>query len=206
MDVTRKVRYFEGTSFINQLQAFPIANHPNFGELSAQLIARGKVFTSLTGKKYVHHDGIAVKIQGCKPIEINSRVMIDTATFNRREPTQAIKVRGSLKELTEEQLMLCTNSVPVFSFQEKTYVNAMIENISQIVFNERVFDQLVLPQSQKDLVRVLVESHAKFSGFDDFVEGKGKGLITVLHGWALYLNVGRIWLTNPSVPRESERP
>ena len=79
--------------------------------------------------------------------------------------------------------MLCTDQIPIFSIQDKRFYFTSISQISDISFNEKVFDQLVLPQSQKELVRVLVENHSRGAAFDDFVEGKGKGLISVLHGY-----------------------
>lgn len=51
------------------------------------------------------------------------------------------------------------------------------------VWNDEAFERLVLPPKQKNLVKSLVESHkANAHDFDDFVEGKGKGLIINLFG------------------------
>lgn len=58
-----------------------------------------------------------------------------------------------------------------------------VHNIRTIVWNENVFPNLVLPSSHKDLVLSFVEAH--ISGdvqFDDFIEGKGLGLLMLLVG------------------------
>ena len=113
--------------------------------------------------------------------------MVDTETFNRINSNFAINVSSICEEmvdgaLTDDHLILCTSSIPIFSFQDKQFYTASVSNISDIVFNDKVFDQLVLPAAQKELVRVLVVNHSKGAEFDDFVEGKGKGLVSVLHG------------------------
>ena len=113
--------------------------------------------------------------------------MVDTETYNRLNSDFAVSVTSIASELvdgelTEEHLVLCTSVIPIFSFQDKQFYTASVCNISDVVFNDRVFDQLVLPAAQKELVRVLVENHSKGAEFDDFVEGKGKGLVSVLHG------------------------
>ena len=44
-------------------------------------------------------------------------------------------------------------------------------------------DHLDIPSSKKEIVKVLIESHTqKAAEFDDFVVGKGQGLIFALHG------------------------
>lgn len=50
-------------------------------------------------------------------------------------------------------------------------------------WNDGAFENLVLPRDQKSLIRSLVEAHgAGLASFDDFVEGKGKGLVINLFG------------------------
>lgn len=48
------------------------------------------------------------------------------------------------------------------------------------------FDSLVLPEDQKSIVQGLVQSHTsgiqEHKLIDDFTQGKGRGLVTVLHG------------------------
>lgn len=114
--------------------------------------------------------------------------MVDTVTFNRLKSRSSIDVASVLKEelvageLTEDHLLICTNKIPIFSFQDKKFYIAVLDNITEIVFNEQLFGQLVLPESHKELVRFLVENHSTGVSFDDFVEGKGLGLVLLLHG------------------------
>ena len=57
-----------------------------------------------------------------------------------------------------------------------------IENISSIVWNDEAFAGLVLAADRKNLLRSLVDAHSADLGFDDFVQGKGQGLIINLFG------------------------
>lgn len=85
--------------------------------------------------------------------------------------------------LTDEQCLHATNLVCGFAFNEKRWVEFFIDKLGPVHWNENAFDKLVLPEKQKSLVKALVESHMKDSGgFDDVIKGKGKGLISVLHG------------------------
>lgn len=57
-----------------------------------------------------------------------------------------------------------------------------MERIQPIVWNTEAFDKLVLPANRKELLQTLVEAHTKDLGFDDFVKGKGQGLVINLFG------------------------
>ena len=58
-----------------------------------------------------------------------------------------------------------------------------MDHVSNIVWNEEAFDNLVLPPTHKSLIKALVESYTlrKKDGtateFDDFITGKGRGLV-----------------------------
>lgn len=54
--------------------------------------------------------------------------------------------------------------------------------IKDVEWNDEAFKNLVLPHDLKDLLRSLVEAHHQELGFDDFIRGKGQGLIVNLYG------------------------
>ena len=88
------------------------------------------------------------------------------------------------KKYTEDELLLTSPVVLGFAFSEKLWLEFSLSGVREIEYNEDAFDSLVLPPNQKDIVRALVESH-KFNAaktIDDVVQGKGKGLVAVLHG------------------------
>ncbi|KAH9826097.1 ATPase family associated with various cellular activities (AAA) [Teratosphaeria destructans] len=88
------------------------------------------------------------------------------------------------KKFTEDELLLTSPVVLGFAFSEKLWLEFSLSGVKDITYNEDAFESLVLPPNQKDIVRALVESH-KFNAaktIDDVVQGKGKGLVAVLHG------------------------
>ncbi|KAJ7114175.1 P-loop containing nucleoside triphosphate hydrolase protein [Mycena crocata] len=106
--------------------------------------------------------------------------------------------------LTEEELLLATNVIRGFSFAEKKWFLLFIDGFSEITWNDVSFDRLVLPEASKTLVRALVTSHLREENnqFDDIIKGKGRGLVTVLHGAP---GVGKT-LTAECIAEYSHRP
>ena len=91
---------------------------------------------------------------------------------------------SSKKTFTDDELLLTSPVVMGFAFTEKLWLEFSISGIAPIQYNEGAFDSLVLPPNQKSIVRALVESHKHHGAqaIDDVVQGKGKGLVAVLHG------------------------
>lgn len=88
------------------------------------------------------------------------------------------------REFTEEELLIASPVVLGFAFSEKLWLEFSISGISDIDWNVDAFDSLVLPENQKSIVKALVESHTfrAAQNIDDVIQGKGKGLVAVLHG------------------------
>ncbi len=58
-----------------------------------------------------------------------------------------------------------------------------VDDVEDIQWNPEAFDRLDIPGNKKEIVQTLIESHTqKVAAFDDFVPGKGLGLIFALHG------------------------
>ena len=85
---------------------------------------------------------------------------------------------------TDDELLIASPVVLGFAFSEKLWLEFIVSGIKEIEWNEGAFDSLVLPEDQKSIVKALVESHS-FQGkknIDDVIQGKGRGLVAVLHG------------------------
>ena len=67
-----------------------------------------------------------------------------------------------------------------FSFVAKSWCHVLVGGLKEIVFNDKAFDELVLDNSRKRLIRALV----RFGGeqFEDIIQGKSGGSIFLLHG------------------------
>jgi hypothetical protein len=62
-------------------------------------------------------------------------------------------------------------------------VEFAVEDISDIQWDPEPFQRLVIPDERKELILALATSHmnqAHDPSFDDFVAGKGRGLIMLL--------------------------
>lgn len=57
-----------------------------------------------------------------------------------------------------------------------------MERIQPITWNTEAFDKLVLPSNRKEVLQTLIEAHTRDLGFDDFIKGKGQGLVINLFG------------------------
>jgi SpoVK/Ycf46/Vps4 family AAA+-type ATPase len=88
------------------------------------------------------------------------------------------------REFTEEELLVASPVVLGFAFSEKLWLEFTISGISDIEWDKDAFGSLVLPSNQKSIVKALVESHTFHAAenIDDVIQGKGKGLVAVLHG------------------------
>ncbi|KAL5340379.1 hypothetical protein BJX70DRAFT_361608 [Aspergillus crustosus] len=91
---------------------------------------------------------------------------------------------ASERDFTEEELLIASPVVLGFAFSEKLWLEFSISGISDIDWNEDAFESLVLPGNQKSIVKALVESHTfcAAQNIDDVIQGKGRGLVAVLHG------------------------
>lgn len=105
---------------------------------------------------------------------------IQKEKMDRIEGDAAEKAR----EFTEEELLIASPVVLGFAFSEKLWLEFTISGISDIEWDADAFDSLVLPGNQKSIVKALVESHTFHAAenIDDVIQGKGKGLVAVLHG------------------------
>jgi SpoVK/Ycf46/Vps4 family AAA+-type ATPase len=88
------------------------------------------------------------------------------------------------RSFTEEELLIASPVVLGFAFQEKTWLEFSLSAVTDIEWNDEAYTSLVLAEEKKQVVKALVSAH-KFHGsktIDDVVQGKGKGLVFVLHG------------------------
>ncbi|KAF7304528.1 AAA domain-containing protein [Mycena chlorophos] len=95
---------------------------------------------------------------------------------------QAEAVAASNKELTDEELLMTPTVVYGFSLSDKMWLEFDVTKVQPVQWNKDAFANLVLPPARKTLLQSLVESHHTESTFDDFVRGKGAGLVVNLFG------------------------
>jgi len=90
--------------------------------------------------------------------------------------------RKEKKVLTDDELMLTPAVLYGFSLGDKLWLELSVEKLTPIEWNLEAFNNLVVPDDKKMLLQSLVEAHNEDLGFDDFVRGKGQGLVVNLFG------------------------
>ncbi|KAH6666386.1 P-loop containing nucleoside triphosphate hydrolase protein [Halenospora varia] len=87
--------------------------------------------------------------------------------------------------IAEDDLLICCPTVPGFSFSDKLWAEFAVADIGDIQWSSGLYDYLTISDEQKEVIMALAEvqtSREPSSGFDDFVDGKGRGLNLLLHG------------------------
>ncbi|KAK8241968.1 P-loop containing nucleoside triphosphate hydrolase protein [Phyllosticta capitalensis] len=94
------------------------------------------------------------------------------------------KEEGTLKRsMIMERRLLLSGMLFGYFLSDAKWGAFSIDRVSEIKWNETVFDSLVMKQSLKNIIFRLVTAHSsRTSDFDDFVKGKGKGLVGLLQG------------------------
>ncbi|CEL59914.1 hypothetical protein RSOLAG1IB_09198 [Rhizoctonia solani AG-1 IB] len=86
--------------------------------------------------------------------------------------------------LPDEIICLTPPTHKAWSFVAKTWGSVLVANLSEIVFDDLAFDQLVLKPDHKKMIKAMVETYSEDGNklAKDLVYGKGGGLVMVLHG------------------------
>ncbi|TKX26819.1 ATPase-like protein 3 [Elsinoe australis] len=86
-------------------------------------------------------------------------------------------------DLPEEQRILFSGLLYGYGFIDARWGAFSVDNLTDVQWNPAVFRSLVMEPSLKDLMYRLIKSHCNESiQIDDFIRGKGKGLVGLLYG------------------------
>ena len=87
------------------------------------------------------------------------------------------------RTLSEAQLLVCAHWINGFSLPSKTWGQLMVEYLVDVNWNDKAFEKLVMQEDRRMLIHGLVKAHKQDEEtFDDFVQGKGRGLVCLLAG------------------------
>jgi len=85
--------------------------------------------------------------------------------------------------LSDDEAITCWPYVYGFSFTSKEWGILEVAKLKELSFDATAFEQLALPSDKKNMISSLVQtSSSNANEFDDFIKGKGKGIIFLLHG------------------------
>ncbi|KAJ5928290.1 ATPase AAA-type core [Penicillium verhagenii] len=196
----------DGTIDITTLSIFPLKYAtPDVQSLIAN---RGRQFWSVRHRSYVSYASNE-KQKDWQNIQL--RYMVDMITYRElhpeKDPTEEREYLSDESTEAEDPpdenfLLLLPATVHGFGFQDKKWRLLLVSHIDEIRWNEQAFDHLVLHSTKKELIRALVKKHDATNESTDVIEGKGNGLILLLHGGP---GTGKT-LTAESVAELTHRP
>ena len=190
---TVRIPEFPGSKKIAELDVFPLQFHPKREEIRQTLIERGQKRIHIQNRRLNNYKGhgLIEKEKSSDRVKekanFHGRVMIDHAVYNQIVPeNQMVSNILSIipvENLTEDQILTLPSMLYGFSLGDKTWGGFAVSRLSNIEWDDTVWESLVLPAPKKSLIRTLVKSHVtNANGFDDFVKEKGKGLIGLFTG------------------------
>ncbi|KAI8721446.1 AAA domain-containing protein [Fusarium sp. LHS14.1] len=116
--------------------------------------------------------------RGCRIMDNPSGTRSNTAT----SITQ-LGASFTLSSLSEDELLTCPPLVPAYSFTSRQWCFVFIDDLCKIVWKPQIFEQLQIDEEMKGALQGLVHGYSTHAVlFDDFIEGKGRGLVFLLHG------------------------
>ncbi|KAI1742673.1 P-loop containing nucleoside triphosphate hydrolase protein [Xylaria scruposa] len=190
---------YPGRLCIRDLEAFPLRFHSQNAQIRDALVQRGQKYVSLRGACHRFFNGIGKFPMGSpigvKEVHIQHRVIIDTVAYRKYVSNSkglydfnlgGRAFRTASREhlqMREEDFMICSHEVYGYDLVTKLWGIFSVANIQDIKFNSDAFDNLLLSSDKKQLISSLVtQSDNEPDTFDDYIQGKGKGLIFLLHG------------------------
>jgi hypothetical protein len=121
--------------------------------------------------------------------------MFDTDNYVSDSVERSVEAESAKQNLTDEDLCLLPSRLLVYSLRHRKFVHAHVESLKQPPIMSNPFDELKIPHARKHLVKSIVQDHLdkksilrelETEGLEpmeqDFIRGKGKGLIILLHG------------------------
>lgn len=114
-------------------------------------------------------------------------------------PKKAMETDELPNELFEYLLPPTING---FNLRTKKWVGLVADRIKHVKWNKEAFSKVVIDHKAKDLIRALVSNQLESEKNTDLIEGKGNGLILLLHGGP---GTGKT-LTAESVAEIAEKP
>ncbi|KAF1993265.1 P-loop containing nucleoside triphosphate hydrolase protein [Amniculicola lignicola CBS 123094] len=218
---------FQGLRAISALPVSPLESLPDKDNIRQRLIARGRVFEGLRGQHFMAYSNKHDEIVN-RRVMVDSRAYYKFGSLGHFPAFAELENTGPLTwaqamnrytpwndglshpievdqtPLTDAQLILTVPHMNCFVLDTKQWTKLDIEKLHDIPWCEDAFENLVLDAGEKELLLALVNrrevQHKKV--FDDFISGKGKGLIMLLCGPP---GVGKT-LTAESVAEHLHRP
>ncbi|KAH8891754.1 P-loop containing nucleoside triphosphate hydrolase protein [Thozetella sp. PMI_491] len=191
---SEQIHYFNGTQPITSLPIFPLKFHPQRDAMEREFRARGKSFLQLMSPICKEYEGMAFESEFEfdkwveRQMHVTGRIMVDPVAFRMKLPNNLLlkpRVTDEVqpKNFKEDDLVFCNHRALGFSFEAKKWGAFLVSGTREVVWDKNAINSLILGEKRERLITSLVLSHSSGDeSFDDFIKGKGKGLVGLLSG------------------------
>jgi len=219
---------YRGLRALTSLEVSPLSGLADQDKIRQELVDRGRVYERLRGQYFMAftdklNDRVNERVmidarafyrdeilQGPVYASLNESGRLTWAQAMNRYASSmvpaayGVPVELDVSDMTDEQCLLAQPKVCCFKIEKKSWEFLDITKLHEIAFAEQAFERLVLAQDEKDLLLALVDrgQFGESKPFEDFIEGKGQGMIMLLCGPP---GVGKT-LTAESVAEHLRRP
>ncbi|KAG0647501.1 ATPase family AAA domain-containing 3B [Hyphodiscus hymeniophilus] len=195
---------------VDQIRAELLKCGQKFGSLSSvkHLQYSGKAFQVVKGEPVAISTSGRIMVDAAQFRKINpnyARPSMIRATNGRRRSSKTVhlfdlfdnglppppcadpvKVDDADVDMQDEDnLTICSPTVLGYSLKDKLWLEFAVDDVTEISWNDSLWDHLAIEAEQKNLTLALAASHTQRTldySFDDIVIGKGRGLIILLYG------------------------
>lgn len=175
--------------------------------IQARLERRGEILWSCRFRRLVSYQSERSAADAQEAEE--ERYIVDLETFKKLHPPSVISGRDDLgtemmngPNPPKDFLMLLPSEIKGFNLREKKWHDLEVDRIHEVPWNKKAFENLVLPEKTKKIIRALVTKKLAAEKSTDLIKGKGNGLIILLHGGP---GTGKT-LTAESIAEMTEKP
>ncbi|KAF4471595.1 AAA family ATPase [Fusarium albosuccineum] len=166
------------------------------GEFRSKLEHRGRVMWACRRRKLIaYKDGARDGLSG-----EGERYMIDFNTYKQLHldspnlKNRYLYLNRVVPDEMDPAVMECEdppqghdlfafpNRLVGYNLREKKWRDLKVDQIQDVSWNKQAFEHLVINHDTKDLIQALVTSKLESQESTDIIQGKGNGLIILLHG------------------------
>jgi hypothetical protein len=137
------------------------------------------------------------------------RYMIDMQVYQELHGQEKWKARSNPTPWVDQEeppgedfIYLAPLTIKGYNLKTKKWQDLKLDGLSEVTWNTAAFDSLVLNWKTKKLIQALISNQIEAEMSTDIIEGKGNGLIMLLHGGP---GTGKT-LTAESVAEIARRP
>ncbi|GKT55434.1 AAA family ATPase [Colletotrichum tofieldiae] len=81
-----------------------------------------------------------------------------------------------------QELYIFPSTMVGYNLRQKKWQDLQVDLVHDVSWNKQAFEHLVIDEDTKDLVHALITSRLESEQSTDLIQGKGNGLIILLHG------------------------